>query len=65
MPTMSIVARPTQCSTERTSWLVIGVIVGVVASKVINLRGDDPTALVGLPLIRTCHMLRAAGVSIL
>ena len=26
---------------------------------------DDPTALVGLPLIRTCNMLRAAGVDLL
>ena len=26
---------------------------------------DDPTALVGLPLIRTCRMLRAAGVKLL
>lgn len=27
-----------------------------------SIRNDDPTALVGLPLIRTCRMLRAAGV---
>ena len=26
---------------------------------------DDPTALVGLPLIRTCRMIRAAGVKVL
>lgn len=26
------------------------------------IHSDDPTALVGLPLIRTCRMLRAAGV---
>jgi septum formation protein len=26
------------------------------------IDSDDPTALVGLPLIRTCRMLRAAGV---
>ncbi|MEO7939523.1 MAG: septum formation inhibitor Maf, partial [Burkholderiaceae bacterium] len=26
---------------------------------------DDPTALIGLPLIRTCRMLRAAGVRLL
>jgi septum formation protein len=26
------------------------------------LEGDDPTALVGLPLIRLCAMLRAAGL---
>ena len=30
-----------------------------------RIDNDDPTALVGLPLIRTCHMLRAAGVPIL
>jgi septum formation protein len=29
------------------------------------IHSDDPTALVGLPLIRTCHMLRAAGVILL
>ncbi len=29
------------------------------------IDSDDPTALVGLPLIRTCHMLRAAGVKVL
>lgn len=26
------------------------------------IHSDDPTALIGLPLIRTCHMLRAAGL---
>ena len=30
-----------------------------------SIDSDDPTALVGLPLIRTCRMLRAAGVQIL
>jgi len=29
------------------------------------IESDDPTALVGLPLIRTCRMLRAAGVDLL
>lgn len=29
------------------------------------IDSDDPTALVGLPLIRTCRMLRAAGVPLL
>jgi septum formation protein len=29
------------------------------------IDSDDPTALVGLPLIRTCRMLRAAGVDLL
>lgn len=30
-----------------------------------SIDNDDPTALVGLPLIRTCSMLRAAGVTVL
>ena len=30
-----------------------------------SIDNDDPTALVGLPLIRTCRMLRAAGLPIL
>ena len=30
-----------------------------------RIDNDDPTALVGLPLIRTCRMIRAAGVSVL
>jgi septum formation protein len=29
------------------------------------IESDDPTSLVGLPLIRTCRMLRAAGFQIL
>ncbi len=29
------------------------------------IDSDDPTALVGLPLIRTCRMLRAAGIALL
>jgi septum formation protein len=29
------------------------------------IESDDPTALVGLPLIRTCRMLRAAGFKVL
>jgi len=27
-----------------------------------SIESDDPTALVGLPLIRTCHLLREAGL---
>jgi len=27
-----------------------------------SIESDDPTALVGLPLIRTCALLRAAGL---
>ncbi|QHE85098.1 Maf family protein [Hydrogenophaga sp. BPS33] len=30
-----------------------------------RIDNDDPTALVGLPLIRTCRLIRAAGVQIL
>ena len=30
-----------------------------------SIDSDDPTALVGLPLIRTCRMIRAAGVAVL
>ena len=30
-----------------------------------TIDNDDPTALVGLPLIRTCQLLRAAGMKIL
>jgi septum formation protein len=29
------------------------------------IDSDDPTALVGLPLIRTCRMIRAAGMKVL
>ncbi len=29
------------------------------------IDSDDPTALVGLPLIRTCNMIRAAGIHLL
>jgi septum formation protein len=29
------------------------------------IHNDDPSALVGLPLIRTCRMLRAAGIQVL
>ena len=30
-----------------------------------SIDNDDPTALVGLPLIRTCRMIRAAGVKVI
>ncbi len=30
-----------------------------------SIESDDPTALVGLPLIRTCRMLRATGIFVL
>lgn len=29
------------------------------------IDNDDPTALIGLPLIRTCQMIRAAGIDLL
>jgi septum formation protein len=30
-----------------------------------RIDNDDPTALVGLPLIRTCRMIHSAGVKVL
>ena len=30
-----------------------------------SIDSDDPTALIGLPLIRTCNLLRAAGIRLL
>jgi len=30
-----------------------------------SIENQDPTALVGLPLIQTCHLLRAAGIPLL
>ena len=30
-----------------------------------SIDSDDPTALIGLPLIRTCQMIRAAGIALL
>jgi septum formation protein len=30
-----------------------------------SIDSDDPTALIGLPLIRTCQVLRAAGIELL
>jgi septum formation protein len=35
---------------------------GLGIALLMSIRNDDPTALVGLPLIRTCQMLRAAGI---
>lgn len=37
-----------------------GLGIGLLAS----IDSDDPTALIGLPLIRTCDLLRAAGISL-
>ena len=30
-----------------------------------SIDSDDPTALIGMPLIRTCQMIRAAGIELL
>ena len=38
---------------------------GLGISLLDAIDNDDPTALVGLPLIRTCRMLRAAGLDLL
>nr|WP_315430010.1 Maf family nucleotide pyrophosphatase [uncultured Albidiferax sp.] len=38
---------------------------GLGISLLDAIDSDDPTALVGLPLIRTCQLLRAAGVALL
>jgi septum formation protein len=38
---------------------------GLGITLLASIDNDDPTALVGLPLIRTCSMLRAAGIKLL
>ena len=38
---------------------------GLGIALLARIDNDDPTALVGLPLIRTCRMIRAAGVRVL
>lgn len=38
---------------------------GLGIALLASIDSDDPTALVGLPLIRTCNMLRDAGVKLL
>ena len=35
---------------------------GLGVSLLASMDNDDPTALIGLPLIKTCKLLRAAGV---
>jgi len=35
---------------------------GLGISLLEAIDSDDPTALIGLPLIRTCRLLRAAGL---
>ncbi len=37
---------------------------GLGISLLDSIQSDDPTALIGLPLIRTCRMLRAAGLEL-
>ena len=38
---------------------------GLGIALLASIDSDDPTALIGLPLIRTCEMLRAAGIELL
>ena len=38
---------------------------GLGIALLASIDSDDPTALIGLPLIRTCQMLRAAGIKLL
>ena len=38
---------------------------GLGIALLARIDNDDPTALVGLPLIRTCHLLEAAGLTVL
>jgi septum formation protein len=38
---------------------------GLGITLLASIENDDPTALVGLPLIRTCRMLQAAGIPLL
>lgn len=38
---------------------------GLGIALLARIDSDDPTALVGLPLIRTCHLLEAAGLKVL
>lgn len=38
---------------------------GLGIALLASIDSDDPTALVGLPLIRTCRMIQAAGIALL
>jgi len=38
---------------------------GLGIALLASIDSDDPTALIGLPLIKTCQMLRAAGIELL
>ena len=37
---------------------------GLGISLLDAIHSDDPTALIGLPMIRTCRMVRAAGIQL-
>jgi len=37
---------------------------GLGISLLASINSDDPTAMIGLPLIRTCRLLREAGIAI-
>ncbi|MFY9248965.1 MAG: Maf family protein, partial [Burkholderiaceae bacterium] len=37
---------------------------GLGISLLSQIDNDDPTALIGLPLIKTCEMLRTAGIQV-
>ena len=38
---------------------------GLGIALLASIESDDPTALIGLPLIRTCTLIQAAGVTLL
>ena len=38
---------------------------GLGIALLASIESDDPTALIGLPLIRTCELIRAAGIELL
>ena len=38
---------------------------GLGIALLTSINSDDPTALIGLPLIRTCRMIQAAGIALL
>ena len=38
---------------------------GLGIALLASIENDDPTALIGLPLIRTCRLLQAAGIDLL
>lgn len=38
---------------------------GLGIALLASIENDDPTALIGLPLIRTCRLLQAAGITLL